>query len=535
MKFWAIVGVFFLVLVAASAHGAENKRVALVIGNSKYEHALSLANPVEDARLMSATLRHSGFEVIDGFDLGYAGMHDAINRFAESSYEAEVALVFYAGHGMQVNGTNYLLPTDAELTSPAHLKTRTVQIDDLLAALPPDPAVGIVILDACRDNPLSRTLAAFFPKSRSGSVIGLAPVDVKPAETGTGGILIAYATDPGQVAFDGKGANSPYTSALVKHLAVPGLEIQSALTRVRGDVAASTGGRQRPWHNASLGREVFVGGEVAKAPAAPAVAASNAPQREPESGPSVWDVEQRIWDEASKRNTVAHYEAYLQRFPDGLFASIARLNIDQLKEPRNPSIAAVEAPRSTGEPVPTKTPPPIEADTGTELTEAAIGLTRDDRIDLQLRLEALGYELGAIDGVFGRGTRKAIGQWQAANGLPGTTFLTGGQRNQLAEETEPLIDAMRARHEAEKAKANAARAAEPSKAVKRAEPSKPVKRVDRANERRKSVRQSKAETRPAARPQKQKRFKRCVNVWGVLEVPVDQPCRAGVDTQYQNP
>ena len=182
-----------------------------------------------------------------------------------------------------------LIPVDAELTSPAYLKTRTIQIDDFMAALPPDPAVGVIILDACRDNPLARTLAASMPKSRSASLgTGLAPVEAKSDGVGTGGLLIAYATDPGAIAFDGNGVDSPYSTALARHLTEPGVEIQSALTRVRGEVTETTQGRQRPWHNASLGREVFLGKPAAEAaPAAKPVAdASKTPRRRPLLSPS---------------------------------------------------------------------------------------------------------------------------------------------------------------------------------------------------------------------------------------------------------
>ncbi|WP_292081349.1 caspase family protein [Mesorhizobium sp.] len=180
MRFWvAIVGFFLLtaadLLPQHGALAAQGNRVALVIGNSKYVYAPALPNPASDARLMADVLRKVGFNVIEGVDLDYAEMRDRLNKFTEASYDADTALIYYAGHGMQVNGKNYLIPVDAELTAPAHLKTRTVQMDELLAALPPDPAVGIVILDACRDNPLARTLAASLPKSRSTTAPGLAP------------------------------------------------------------------------------------------------------------------------------------------------------------------------------------------------------------------------------------------------------------------------------------------------------------------------------------------------------------------------
>lgn len=471
MKAFAVLlsGFFLLMLTAlgtvqaaapdAGAPGA--KRVALVIGNSKYVHAVELPNPANDARLIASTLRNAGFEVIEGVDQDNAGMHGLISKFTEQSYDADLAVIFYAGHGMQVDGKNFLIPVDAELTSPAYLKTRTIQIDDFMAALPPDPAVGVIILDACRDNPLARTLAAAMPKTRSTALgTGLAPIDPKSEGVGTGGILIAYATDPGAIAFDGNGVDSPYSTALARHLTEPGVEIQSALTRVRGEVAETTQGRQRPWHNASLGREVFLGKPAAEAAAKPATDAAGAAAAATPAlvvgEPPSWEVEQRLWDEASKRNTAPFYEAYLEQFPNGRFATVARLNIDALKDPKaqEREVAALDAAEANpGSAV--RTSVGISDDMkkvlGTAETENAIGLDRQGRIDLQLRVEALGNELGRVDGNIGAKTRQAIGDWQEENGLPPTTFLTREQLAFLEIQTDPMMEAVRAKHEADQA------------------------------------------------------------------------------------
>ncbi|TIO09437.1 caspase family protein [Mesorhizobium sp.] len=480
---------FIIASLGAEAAAPDAKRVALVIGNSKYAHAVALPNPANDARLIASTLRNAGFQVIEGIDQDNAGMHSLISRFTEQSYDADLAVIFYAGHGMQVDGKNFLIPVDAELTSPAYLKTRTVQIDDFMAALPAEPAIGVIILDACRDNPLARTLAASMPKSRSASFgTGLAPIEAKSDGVGTGGILIAYATDPGAIAFDGNGVNSPYSAALARHLTEPGVEIQSALTRVRGQVTETTQGRQRPWHNASLGREVFLGQSVAEA--APAtkpvvVGASGATTSAPApvtNEPPSWEVEQRLWDEASKRNSIPFYEAYLEQFPNGRFATVARLNIDQLNEPKadNRQVAAVdedEANANSGSAVRTSVgvSDEVKQAPGTELTESAIGLDRQGRIDLQLRIEALGNELGRIDGNIGPKTRQAIGIWQAKNGLPQTTFLTREQLAFLVIQTDPMMESVRARYAADQA-----RAAQSKKQVQQARTKKPVSQKARA-------------------------------------------------------
>jgi uncharacterized caspase-like protein len=462
MKAFAILlgGLILLFHAALGAQAAtpdSSKRVALVIGNSKYVNAVALPNPANDAHLIASTLRNAGFEVIEGVDQDNAGMHSLISKFTEESYNADLAVIFYAGHGMQVDGKNYLIPVDAELTSPAYLKTRTVQIDEFMAALPADPAVGIIILDACRDNPLARTLAAALPKSRSLGA-GLAPVDAKADGMGTGGVLIAYATDPGAIAFDGNGVDSPYSLALAKHLTEPGVEIQSALTRVRGEVTEATQGRQRPWHNASLGREVFLGKPAAPAvaPAADAGNTTAAPAPAPvASEPPSWEVEQRLWDEASKKNAIPYYEAYLDQFPNGRFATVAKLNIDQLKDPTaGKQVAALDTNANPGSAVRTSVgiTDEMKQTQGTELTESAIGLDRDGRIDLQLRIEALGNELGQVDGNLGPRTRQAIGVWQGKNGLPPTTYLTREQLAFLVIQTDPMMDAVRAKNAADQAR-----------------------------------------------------------------------------------
>lgn len=465
--------VVFLAAFGAGAAAPDAKRVALVIGNSNYVHAVTLPNPANDARLIASTLRNAGFEVIEGVDQDNAGMHSLISRFTEQAYDADLAVIFYAGHGMQVDGKNYLIPVDADLTSPAYLKTRTVQIDNFMAALPPDPAIGVIILDACRDNPLARTLAASLPKSRSTSLgTGLAPVEARSDGVGTGGLLIAYATDPGAIAFDGDGADSPYSTALAKHLTEPGVEIQSALTRVRGEVTETTQGRQRPWHNASLGREVFLGKPVAAAAAANPVAdashASATSARAPvASGSPSWEVEQRLWDEASKHNSGPFYQAYLDQFPNGRFATVARLNIDELNGPtaQNRQVAALDtnqASTGSGSAVQTSisVPDEMKQAPGTALTESAIGLDRQGRIDLQLRLEALGNEIGRIDGTLGSQTREAIGIWQSDNGLPQTTYLTREQLAFLVIQSDPQMEAVRAGYAADQASA-----AQPKKQV----------------------------------------------------------------------
>lgn len=261
-RFAASLSLLLLLLLFSGlpvfAQSAE--RVALVIGNGNYAHTAALANPPNDARAVAKALTDIGFDVETGLDLKHAEMQNILRAFLTRAAKARVALFYYAGHGIQANGRNYLIPVDARLSSASDLNFGTVEMDKILASLDDPRRANIIILDACRDNPLARSFAV---ATRSASVgKGLA------AYTALGtGSLIVYATAPGQVALDGLGRHSPFTEALVKYLRTPGLEVRQMLTRVRNDVARATADRQIPWDNSSLRGDVYLAGrdEVAGA------------------------------------------------------------------------------------------------------------------------------------------------------------------------------------------------------------------------------------------------------------------------------
>ncbi|MFD2184329.1 tetratricopeptide repeat protein [Rhodoplanes azumiensis] len=238
-----------------SAIAERGPRVALVIGNGDYAAVTTLPNPQNDARDMAGALRDLGFKVIEGYDLDGTAMRRRIGEFGAALPGARVSLFYYAGHGLQVAGKNYLLPVDAKLERPSSLGVEAVEIGTVLADMEAEKRVNLVFLDACRDNPLSRSLARSLG-TRSGSVSqGLAQLN---AGIGT---LIAFATSPDTVALDGDGRNSPFTAALLKHIRTPALEIRSMLTRVRADVIRATGDRQVPWDHSSLTGEFFLRAE----------------------------------------------------------------------------------------------------------------------------------------------------------------------------------------------------------------------------------------------------------------------------------
>jgi tetratricopeptide (TPR) repeat protein len=217
-----------------------DRRVALVIGNSNYVNFPKIPNPRNDAEDLSAALKNLGFDVLLGTDLRRADMEDIFIRFAKKARQSDTALVFYAGHGLQHQGINYLAPVDANIEDETDLR-KLVNLQNVIDDLQNAGQVRILIVDACRDNEVVKQLASRLPSTRSAAFSrGLAAVG------GADGTLIAFATQPNRVAADGGGRNSPFTQALLKNLPTPGLELRTLMTRVRAEVVKATGGTQRP-------------------------------------------------------------------------------------------------------------------------------------------------------------------------------------------------------------------------------------------------------------------------------------------------
>lgn len=325
-----LVGMILGLAIAPAAQA--ERRVALVVGNGAYRQAAPLANPANDARAVSAALQRLGFEVVAGVDLSNTALRDAIRRFADKLPGADVALFFFAGHGLQVAGENYLIPTDAVIGSEVDLDFNTVRMDFVLRQMERAPGVKIVFLDACRDNPFARELARSMGPTRSAALKrGLAEIG------GGGGTIIAFATDPGSVAFDGTGRHSPFTAALLQHLEAPGVEIGLMLRRVTQDVYKATGARQRPWMNASLtGGEFYLKPGTATASPLPPPPPVSVPQPKaagsppPPTGSGGDAIELALWQAAEGSRDRADYEEYLRQYPNGRFARMARLRIDRL-------------------------------------------------------------------------------------------------------------------------------------------------------------------------------------------------------------
>ena len=254
-----LVAAFAIAWGGSAPPARAETRVALVVGNSAYRAAAPLANPLNDARDVAAALKTAGFVVVQALDADRAKLDAALRAFADKLSSADVALFFYAGHGLQVGLHNYLVPVDAKLERERDLEFETVRLDFVLRQMEidRDGKTTIVILDACRDNPLARNLARSMGTRSTAVGLGLAP-----ASTGLG-TFIAYSTQPGNVALDGVGRNSPFTAALVRHMTAR-RNLPATMIEVRKDVVAATGGRQVPWdHSALTGDFYFVRGDVA--------------------------------------------------------------------------------------------------------------------------------------------------------------------------------------------------------------------------------------------------------------------------------
>ncbi|WP_028137569.1 caspase family protein [Bradyrhizobium japonicum] len=243
----------------SAAPAARGVRMALIIGNGAYAHVKALPNPANDARAVAKSLRDIGFTVSEGIDLDRAAMQKMTRDFLHEAARAQVALVYYAGHGVQVDGRNYLIPVDVALKPGAAMTEAMIDMDTIMAGLDDQVRTNILILDACRNNPMAQQVASAGANRGIESASGLAaPTSLGAGATLGAGTLIAFATAPGQVALDGEGANSPFSAALSRHIGTPGLEVQQMLTRVRAEVVSSTRNKQVPWSNSSLLGEVYL-------------------------------------------------------------------------------------------------------------------------------------------------------------------------------------------------------------------------------------------------------------------------------------
>jgi uncharacterized caspase-like protein len=350
-----------LVLLLAPAAASGDARVALVIGNGDYGPDIGkLKNPTNDAALMADTLRGLGFEVSLVENADQKNMKRAIREFGQklrNTGSNGIGLFYYAGHGVQIDGENYLLPVGAQIEAEGDVELEAVSAGSVLSQMQyAGNAVNLVFLDACRNNPLTRNFRS--------STRGLARVDAPR------GSFVGYSTAPGDVSIDGDANNSPYTLALVDAIMQPGTSIEEAHRAVRAKVLAATNQRQTPWDSSSLTGPVV----LAKAKEATVPAPAQQPVIAP--APTTANTQQAellFWESIKDSNNPAVFDAYLKQFPGGIFAALAHAKLDELKPTQQaeaqaraaePAVTetqqAAVTPEPTPAPAPAAEPAPVE-------------------------------------------------------------------------------------------------------------------------------------------------------------------------------
>jgi uncharacterized caspase-like protein len=298
---------FIAALLLVCQPASAEKRVALVLGNSNYKNAAVLPNPVNDAAAVAATLKGAGFDIVDSrLNLSAADMRRALRDFADQARDSDLAVVYYAGHGIEIDGTNYLIPTDATLQRDTDIYDEAFSLDRVLLTIEPARQLRLVIVDACRNNPFAETMK----RTVSTRTVSRGLARIEPTTTNT---LVAFAAKAGLTALDGNSKNSPYATALVKHIATPGLDVRRAFGFVRDDVLQATGNRQEPYVYGSLG-----GADIALVPVA------STPTANPQSET------RRDFELALQVGHKDALNAFLAQHPEGFYASLAKLQLSKI-------------------------------------------------------------------------------------------------------------------------------------------------------------------------------------------------------------
>lgn len=373
---WLAIAVIGFIISIVSPGFAET-RIALVIGNGAYRNVPRLPNPPNDAKAVAAALRRSGFDTIVATDLDERGMEDAAIRFARTARTADVALFYYSGHALQFNGVNYLAPVDAKLSDESDLR-RMTRVDEIVSDLEQAKSLRILVLDSCRDNPLAEQLRRSIGRTRALPIgSGLAKIDAPQ------GMIMAFATQAGHTAEDGDGANSPYTTAFLKHIEEQN-EIGTIFREVSEDVYERTKHSQLPELSLSIIGRFYLRGE---------------PQASNEAGPAnpappaAVNTTSSDFDDAVSVDSVAGWDAFLERHPEGSYADLARERKARLEDKNSGKPARDEAKLASLEPSAEKTDPQASLDLPTAL---------------QTELRRVGCNTGSVDGKWNAASQAAM-------------------------------------------------------------------------------------------------------------------------------
>ena len=414
---WTAGLAFSLAAIAGPARADE--RAALVIGNADYAHAPALTTTVNDASDIGAALERLGFAVTRVENADQAALLRSLRALAAAAEGAEAVVVFYAGHGVSVDERNFLLPTDARLSSEQDLELEAIPLELILRAVERARGVRVIILDASRENPFVSSMR----KAGAKRSIGRGLARPEPSRE----TLVAFASKAGTVALEGRGRNSLYSEALLRHLEDPDLDVGQMLRKVHEAVLGATGGSQEPSVYGSLpGERVYLGPPPSRIAEAPDTArsAEDEPGLDRLSAERL-RAERLYWESVKDSSDPAEIQTYLDQYPNGTYAALARVRLERLKRRGGLLPAgAVSASEEVAETGPAPDP---------EAAEEALDLRREDRRIIQSGLAALGFDPGPVDGLFGRGTRAAIGKWQHSKGRPATGFLDAVAAEALAK------------------------------------------------------------------------------------------------------
>lgn len=369
-----LVAAVFALIFAAGAATAETteSRVALVIGNSAYQYARRLANPDNDARSMTETLRGLGFEVVSVVDADRTRMVKALAEFRNKLGADGVGLFYYAGHGMQVRGHNYLIPVDADISEEGDASLLALDLESIQRTME-DRGVrlSLYVLDACRNDPFER-------RFRSAGSRGLAPIDAAR------GSVIAFATAPGTTAADGAGEHGLYTGELLQRMVKPGLELDEVLKQTAEAVERASGNQQTPWYNSAFHGHFYFAPVTINVTSPPAATTG---------------IEKDVlfWETIKASSDPADFEDFLNQFPQSSFAALAQRRMAMLRLPPTPT-----SPQAVTPPPAAAIPPPK---TGSEIAR-----------ELQSELQRVGCYAGPIDGVWGTGAATAVQRFNQQTG-----------------------------------------------------------------------------------------------------------------------
>ncbi|NVO56901.1 caspase family protein [Rhodobacteraceae bacterium B1Z28] len=406
-------------LGAALAETSYAKRVALVIGNARYEHVSNIPNSANDANDIAAALERIGFEVTAKKNLDYREMRLTLRDFSEEMADAEMALVYFAGHGIEIDNTNYLIPTNAELRSDKDVEFEAIRLESVLNAVSTAKGLKLVIVDACRNNPFVTDMVRTTATRSIGQ--GLGRIDPS-------GVLVGYSARGGTLALDGDSRNSPYAEAFLEHIEVPGLELGKMFRKVRDTVYELTDGYQEPFTYGSLpGHDIFLVPAAVQTPSAPVELRLTAPKPDPEDERE--QSAQRVLREAMGLDD--------EQVKLGALQMISRLypNTRAGQYAHGVAEAMSSTSRNAATFVTPKTKvmsPRIESDQNqysvqqrpAPNVEESLNLNRTDYRSIQRGLNVLGFSAGPVDGIFGTQSRAALRNFQSKNGVVRTGYLT---------------------------------------------------------------------------------------------------------------